>query len=222
MNAENSLQAVLIDLDGTIVDSLPGIFEIYLDFLKGYGHQGTKEQFAALNGPSLQEVMVFLKEHFGIDVTVDLLVEEYRNQTAKVYQQASLFPGVVEFLEFAQKKGLKLALVTAAPRPSVNSFFAKHHLEKYFSLVVTGDEVEKAKPDPSIYLKALDLLQLSPNSVLTLEDSSNGVKASLGANIPTFLITHGKAGAEKPTDKVTQVKGWKELSCIVEERLSYD
>lgn len=222
MKVESCLQAVLIDLDGTLVDSLPMIYEIYIKFLRKYGFEGSKEKFAALNGPSLQEVMVILKKEYGIPDPVESLVDKYRIETSKVYETVPMFPGAREFLDFAQKNGLKLALVTAAPRLAVNVFLDKHELHDLFSVIVTGDEVERAKPDPLIYNKALELLQLSPDDVLTIEDSPNGAQASVQAFIPTVLMTHGSNEMEWEKNKVTSVKNWKAMLSFLEERLAHD
>ncbi|MFT5317679.1 MAG: beta-phosphoglucomutase [Chlamydiales bacterium] len=222
MKVESCLKAVLIDLDGTLVDSLPMIYKIYLKFLKAYGFEGSKEKFAALNGPRLQEVMLILKEEYGISDPVDSLVDKYSTETLKVYESVSMFPGAREFLEFAQRNGLKLALVTAAPRLAVNVFLDKHGLENIFSVIVTGDEVERAKPDPLIYIKALELLHLSSEDVLTIEDSPNGAQASVEAFIPTVFMTHGNSELELEGAKVIPVKNWKAMLSFLEERLLHD
>ncbi len=199
MISKNVLKAVLIDLDGTLADSLPALYATYLDFLKERGVEGTREEFQQLNGPTLPEIVAYLKGKYGWTESEELLFSKYQEVLQKHYVETmSLFPGVIDFLHYAKNKGWKLALVTSAGEVLAFKFLLKKKIEDYFDLLVTLSHVRKGKPDPEIYLKALRKLRLRPTDVVAIEDSPNGVRAALAAGIATVQILHGDSDKKVP------------------------
>ena len=89
----------------------------------------------------------------------------------------------------------KLLLVSSASQRNVNLFLERSELSSCFSHIISGDNVKKAKPDPEIYIKALNLAQESPKKTVVIEDSKNGVKAAVNANIPVIGFS------SNPTEK---------------------
>lgn len=219
MEKNNHLKAVLLDLDGTLVDSLPEIYHIYCKFLAKYGHMGSKEEFDSLNGPSLKEVIEKLKHTYKIPDPLEDLIEYYTFKTMEVYQDLPLFPGVRDFLSFSKENGLLLAVVTAAPRMAAEFFLTRHKVDHFFVTLISGDEVEKAKPDPAIYQKVLKRLNLLPANAVAIEDSSKGVLSSLGAGISTIWISHGKEVKDLPKNRVNTICNWGEARSYFEKIL---
>lgn len=213
------LKAACLDLDGTLVDSIPLVYQAYCDFLEEHGYKGTREEFNRLNGPSLFEIAKFLGEKYGFPVSQEELVRSYLSRIQEVYHKAPLFPGVLEFLSYAKEAGLLLALVTSSTKKLVKKFLKHHTLESFFSVVSTGDEVRRAKPNPDIYHKTLEKLHLFSGDVLSVEDSLNGVSASLNAGIFTIWISHGEEGVDVPKDRVKVVKDWFQMRSDLERRL---
>lgn len=210
-------KAVLLDLDGTLVDSLPSIYQVYINFLKQYGIEASYESFHSLNGPSIQEIIEILKKRHGIEDSSEKMFREYETKTASVYKHLPLFPGVKNFLDFTREQGILLALVTAAPKKSAKIFLQQHALESLFSVVVSGCDVVKAKPDPAIYLRALQELCVQAGESLTVEDSEKGVRASLAALIPTLWIRHGQKTEHEMQGDLKTVQSWEEIELLLKE-----
>jgi len=206
-------KAIFFDLDGTLADTMPLLYLVYLQFLQRYGHQGTQEEFNSLVGPSLNTVVEYLNQKYRLGGDPPALLREYRKLLFERYAyDTKLFEGVLPFLAYAKKCGFKLALVTSATEQLARAFLADKQITDYFELVVTPDNLTRSKPDPAIYLRALTLLGLDPNEAVAIEDSVNGVQSATTAGIYTLHITHQNAEFNRPASpSLRQVSDWAEI-----------
>ena len=187
------LKCVLIDFDGTLVDSMGALYGIYEKFLEGFGHQGTKEEFAPLIGASLREIVTALKENHHIDREISELCEIYHQSLQNYYRkEIDLFPGVKEFLKYARETGLLLAIVTGAQKDLVEEAINSKKIAAYFEAIVSAEDVPHGKPDPAVYIAALKQLSLKPNQVLVIEDAENGVRSAESAGLSCLAIWYGE------------------------------
>jgi HAD superfamily hydrolase (TIGR01509 family) len=122
-------------------------------------------------------------------------------------------PGLVDFLDWATTQNLQLALVTNAPKANVDFMLNALGLSNTFPVVVLGEELPKAKPDPIPYQITLEKLGIHPENAIAFEDSPSGIISAVGANILTvgILSTHPmeellKAGAKWLIEDFTDSK----------------
>ncbi len=108
-------------------------------------------------------------------------------------------------LESLIQNNLKTALATAAVKDKVRVVLEITGLNKYFSVVVTADEVSKGKPDPETFLKAAGKLSCKPEECVVIEDATNGIRAAKNANMKCIAITttHHRAELEE-ADKTVE------------------
>lgn len=211
------LKALFIDLDGTLADTLDIMFGAYSSFLQHYGHHGSYEEFESLNGPSLPEVIAILQEHYHLQGPMEELIASIYKMTGARYMEASLFPGTEEFVKSMQHKGLRLAVVTSSPRRLAMALLEKHDLLPYFEAIVTSEGLEHSKPDPAIYRRALEKLQLPAESVLVIEDSSPGLAAAQNAGLATLHLCHaGRKSVARPSTNFVS-HSWKETVHLIDE-----
>ena len=97
--------------------------------------------------------------------------------------QVGLFPNVKEVLEELRQMKLRLAVATSSIGASARPFLDRHHLTGFFEVIVTGEEVERGKPAPEIYLRAADKLGIPTDACLVVEDALPGVAAAKAANM---------------------------------------
>lgn len=203
------LKAVFVDLDGTLVDSVPILYNVYTDFLGKHHAKGSKEEFAELIGPSIEQIVVYLKKKYRLSEEQETLVNEYLHIIRQHLKKGlNLLPGAREFLHFVKEQGLQLALVTSSQKALTDDFIKSQNLDGVFDLIVTVDDSQKGKPDPEVYLKALKQLSLFPEDVLAIEDSPNGILAALGAKIPTWQIVLNNTSNK---NLCFQVKDWAQI-----------
>ncbi|MCB1111497.1 MAG: HAD family phosphatase [Chlamydiales bacterium] len=208
------LKALFIDLDGTLVDSIPVLFSVYKEFLAKYDIHGSQKEFDELSGPALPEIMAVLKERYHLDQDVGDLVEEYQEILYTHYtQNLRLFSGARSFLKLAGSLGIKLVLVTSATAKLATAFLNAEGISGYFDDIISGNDVEKGKPDPAIYHRALFRTGINADEALVIEDSKNGIAAATGAGIRALFLTHGNShvtGIGK--SMVSQVADWNEIA----------
>ena len=134
-------RTVFFDFDGTLVDSLPTLQNVYLGFLKSYGKQGSLDEFAELNGPSLTEIIAILKTRYNLRDSCRNLAESYSQMLLTAYRDdVNAFAGAEDILNFLRKEKLQIGLVTSASRAIVQripkiqqlgSLFRSHSDRRY-------------------------------------------------------------------------------------------
>lgn len=191
MTSKKVLKAILIDLDGTLADTIPVLYETYLQFMAAKEQKGTPEEFATLMGPTISQIVDILNKKYHWNESPKQLTQQYWHLLATLYSDhLGLFPGAKQFIRHIKQKGVKVALVTSAASDLADSFLKKHQLTEYFDCIVTGDDVARGKPDPEAYLKALSHLKLRPEEAFVIEDSRSGIQSARTAQIPTIQILH--------------------------------
>ncbi len=185
------MRGLLIDMDGTLADSIPALRLAYMNFLKNFGATGTVAEFDRLNGPSLREIIADLKIAHGLSAGHQELASIYIKKINEVYPEMAIpHKGAHSLLDYALSKKWKTALVTSAGNGIARSFLSKHKLDRYFKAIITADDVIRTKPNPEIYLKALDIFSIEPDEAVAVEDSISGIVASTSAAIGTIAIDH--------------------------------
>jgi phosphoglycolate phosphatase len=199
-----SLQAVMIDLDGTMVDTI-GDFEVALnhaltDLHIPKANRGLIERSIGKGSEHL--IRNVLKHQLALpEVAVNALeVEQLFTPVWERYEQhylsingefSTVFPGVIEGLEQLKAMGLPLACLTNKPVSFTTPLLKDKGLFNYFEQVFGGDSFERKKPDPLPLLKTCEALGSSPHRTLMVGDSSNDAQAANAAGCPLVLMTYG-------------------------------
>ena len=187
--SKEALKAVLIDFDGTLANSMELLYKGYLEFLSGFGYEGSRDEFETLTGPSVLEIVGKLKLKYHLDLPVEELCSDYILMIREKYvSETPIFPGAIEFLNYAKEQGYLLAIVSSSQRSEIMDILNHHAIAHFFDTIITSEDVEQTKPHPEIYLKALETLSVKAEEAVALEDSLNGAKSSQGAGIATLLI----------------------------------
>jgi phosphoglycolate phosphatase len=190
----SGLQAAIIDLDGTMVDTL-GDFAAALDGMLG-------ELALPRIEPSAIEQMVGKgSEHLIRSVLARVnadasLYERAWQSYQKHYlvingQHSAVYAGVAKGLQALKSAGLRLACLTNKPTNFAKPLLAAKNLDGYFDFVFGGDAFERKKPDPLPLLKTCEALGSSPALTLMVGDSSNDARAARAAGCPVILVTYG-------------------------------
>lgn len=192
------MRAVLWDMDGTLVDTEPYWINAEHEIVEAHGGTWSDEFAHELVGKDLMVSAQFIRDNSPITWEPERVIEELLIRViAQVREHVPWRPGARELLESLREQGVPSALVTMSWRS-----FAEAVLDALpdgsFAVVVTGDEVERGKPHPEPYLRAADLLGVSPSDCVALEDSPTGVASAVAAGVPTVAIPHVVAVPEQP------------------------
>lgn len=213
------LKTLLFDLDGTLANSVPLLYKLYLMFLHRYGYEGSPEEFEQLNGPSMKECLAMLKERYDLPDSEEALGQQQMKLLLQAYStKVPLYEGSLAFLERAQRMGHRMAVVTSAPRPLADAFLGRHGIASLFEAVVTPEGLARSKPDPAIYRRALGELSIAPGEAVVFEDSPHGVRSATGAEIPTIRIVHDGGKAEAG-EAIALATNWEEAWSLLSRHI---
>lgn len=192
---QDQLQAVLWDMDGTLVDTEPYWFNAEVELLDVYGVPWTVEQSEALIGNALPLSATVLQEA-GVDLGAREIIDRLIHSVAQqVRQRVPWRPGARELLAQLRSAQVPCGLVTMS-EPELADEVLRHLPVNTFTVQVTGSSVERGKPEPDAYLLAAnrmaqehaDQAALSIDGMVAIEDSLTGVTSSLAAGIATVGV----------------------------------
>ena len=197
--AGRSLQAAIVDLDGTLVDTLGDFVVAVHGMLADLGlpaqlDRATVERFVGKGSEHLiQSVLTHVRG--TAEGLAPLLAPAWAHYQAHYRavngRHAEVYAGAREGLDGLRVAGLALACVTNKPTAFARELLAAKSLGGYFSEVFGGDAFERKKPDPLPLLKTCEALGCAPAQVLMVGDSSNDAQAARAAGCPVVLVTYG-------------------------------
>jgi HAD superfamily hydrolase (TIGR01509 family) len=181
--------AVIFDLDGVLADSEPWWNEIDAKLLAEQGVKYRGEHHREVLGVSYQLAVDFYKKAFGISAPSEELMRRRGEIAIEFFaDRVALFPHAKEVLQDLRAMKITLAVATSSVSSSARPFLDRHQLTAFFQVIVTGDEVERGKPHPDIYLHATRKLGLAPNECLVIEDALSGIAAAKAAGMRVAAI----------------------------------
>lgn len=181
--------AVIFDLDGTLVDSMWIWKSVDIDFFGERGVELPDDLQGALDGMSFRETAVYMKNRFGFSETVEELMDIWNKMAHKKYQhEAPLKEGVQEFLKSLRKHGIKVGIASSNSDFLVRTVLESHGVLEYFDSIHTANEVKQGKPAPDIYLLVARDLKVAPERCLIFEDIVAGIMAGKNAGMKTCAI----------------------------------
>jgi phosphoglycolate phosphatase len=193
-----AVKAVLIDLDGTMLDTVLDLHAAANMMLRELGQpEVTIESIRAYVGrgiPNLVKRCLARNLEAADDPApppADALAS-FRSHYAETNgRQASIYPGVLEGLETLRIKGLKIACITNKAEAFTGPLLQRTGLAGRFDVVVSGDTLPRSKPDPMQLIWVCGHFDLKPHDMLMIGDSINDFKAARAAGCPVFLVPYG-------------------------------
>jgi HAD superfamily hydrolase (TIGR01509 family) len=184
----SSLQAVLFDLDGTVVDSEPLWADAMRLIAAEIGGTLTEEVLARTTGLSVPASVDLMLAELGSDQPPHEVTRQLLERAAEVFAKELMWqPGAQELIDALRAAGVTTALVTSSPRLVVDVAMQRLGAHR-FDLSVCGDEVATPKPDPTPYLVAMQRLGRPAVECLAVEDSPSGTEAAVAAGIPVLVV----------------------------------
>ncbi|MBN2458396.1 HAD family phosphatase [Candidatus Woesearchaeota archaeon] len=184
------IKAVIFDMDGVLVNSIPFHLEIFKEVMAPYGVALTKEIFDEVNGMDTKNISKYLVERFSLDVDHKIIAEEKtRIVDERIKKGLPLFEGAKETLNRLKAEGFLIAIGTSSRKESLESSIGPYLPELAVDRIVTDADVKNAKPAPDIYLKCAEVLGLRPDECVVIEDAKNGITAAKRAGMLAIGIT---------------------------------
>ncbi len=203
----------VFDMDGVLIDSVPLHYDVYRAFVRRYGVRDSREEFNRLNGKKLLEIVSHLKTAHRLSPAASELATRYDGQMRAVYAKAPLTQGMRAALRRLRRARYRVALASSATRRHIEFVLRRFKLASYFDLIVSGDDVRRAKPSPDIY-EAVRTRFGAEHDYYVVEDSDHGVAAALAAGMRVIRFDPLKRRAPHPA--VETVSRIQDVSTIIE------
>jgi HAD superfamily hydrolase (TIGR01509 family) len=183
-------EAVLWDMDGTLVDTEPYWIECEIELVARYGGTWTLDQAHSLVGNDLLTSARVIAVDGGVPLAPESIIAELlAGVTRRVGDVVPWRPGARELLDALVAAGVPNALVTMSYR-SLAEAVLQQLPPGSFAALVCGDEVDRGKPHPEPYLEAARRLGVAPTGCVAIEDSPNGVASARAAGVPLIAVEH--------------------------------
>lgn len=204
---------VLFDMDGVLVNSEPVITKAAIEALREYGIQPVEADFAPFIGTGEDRFIGGVAEKHGLVYTTQMKDEAYRRYLAVVDRDLVVYPGTVSTLRSLHEKGIPMALASSADRIKIDANLRVAGVDPtIFGAILSGDDVERKKPFPDIFLAAARALGADIARCVVIEDALNGVQAAKAAGARCIAVTTSfaaepllGAGADHVVDAIEDI-----------------
>ena len=180
------IKTVIFDMDGVLVNSEPLHHQVCKVQFDNLNICVSYELFATFTCNSNKMIYEKLKNQFGLkEAITDLIAEKNRLFIEAFYKDFShnLIAGVKDLILELHEKGMQLIVASSSEMEIIDAIFDRFELNPYFSYKVSGADFPESKPNPAIFLKAVELSGHSKSECIVIEDSTNGIKAAKAAGI---------------------------------------
>jgi beta-phosphoglucomutase len=188
----SSIRGCIFDLDGVVVDTAKYHFLAWRRLAGELGFEFTEEHNERLKGVSRMKSLDILLEAGGISLDEETRIQlaEKKNNWYVEYiskmDSTEVLPGVLEFIRKLKGEGILIALGSVSKNAGI--VLQSTGISGYFDTVVDGNKVTKAKPDPAVFLKAAEGLNLKPQSCVVFEDAAAGIEAAINAGMHSIGV----------------------------------
>ncbi len=210
-----NIEAVLFDLDGSLVDSMWIWRDIDIAYLGSFGiplPEGLQED---IEGMSFSETAEYFKKRFQLPDSVEEIKETWNRMAWDKYtHQVPLKDGAGEFIHYCRNHGIRLGIASSNSRTLVEKVMEVHGLIHCFDGIVTACDVEKGKPAPDVYLEAARVCGVSPDKCLVFEDIVPGILAGKAAGMKVCAVWDAYSeyqNAEKRAASDYFIKDYREI-----------
>lgn len=185
----NNINAVLFDLDGTLVDSMWMWRDIDIEYLDRFGIELPEDLQSKIEGMSFSETAVYFKNRFAISDSLEQIKEEWNRMAREKYlNEVPLKEGALELLQYLKENEIQAGIATSNSRELVDLVIKKLGITEYFGSIRTSCEVERGKPSPDIYLLVSKDLGVKAEECLVFEDIISGIKAGKNAGMKVCAV----------------------------------
>ncbi|MCD7892652.1 MAG: HAD family phosphatase [Erysipelotrichaceae bacterium] len=184
------LKAIIFDMDGLMINSEEVTYERYVKVLKDMNLDMSREFYTTLLGQTIprafNKMRAFYGEDFPCQEVIDkvhiLLNDDFKDEGIPIKK------GLVELLEYLTKNNYKIIVASSSNKERVTKLLKQVNVYQYLDDCICGNEVSQGKPNPEIFLKACEKLNVLPSEAMVIEDSEAGIEAANAASIPVICI----------------------------------
>jgi putative hydrolase of the HAD superfamily len=209
------LKALIFDFDGLILDTETpeyyAINEVYAEF----GYKLPIATFGLTVGSQYNdkyEPVQHLQGLTGKQLDADFFWQKVHRRRVEMIEQNPILPGVEDLIQEGKARGLKLAVASSSPHKWVDGYLIHYNLFRYFDVIKCKEDVLNVKPEPDLFLAALNALQVKADEAVIFEDSLNGVIAAQRAGIRVIAIPNPVTEHMNIVGETLRLRSMKDMS----------
>ena len=185
----DDIKAVFFDLDGSLVDSMWIWGDVDIDYLAKFGIERPDDLQRNIEGMSVVETALYFKKRFNISDSVEHMISVWNDMAFDKYMNdVFVKEGGLEFIDYCVKNNIKLGVCSSNSKTLLNAVLEKNGILDRFDIIVSGEDVNRGKPDPECYLKAAGYVNVEPSQCLVFEDLVKGIEAGNAAGMITCAV----------------------------------
>ncbi len=186
----NDYDALIFDLDGSLVDSMWMWKAIDIEYLGNHGIEAPSNLQKEIGGRSFVETAEYFKERFGLEDSIQKIGDDWNRMAYDKYtNEVPLKKGAFEVLKKCTAEGIKLGIASSNSTELINQVLLSHDIGGMFGSVKSGTEVLKGKPEPDVYLAVAKELEVDPSKCLVFEDLVDGITAGKRAGMTVVAVS---------------------------------
>ncbi|MCD7817918.1 MAG: HAD family phosphatase [Lachnospiraceae bacterium] len=191
-------EAVIFDLDGTLMDSMSLWTNIDIEFLGQYGQAPTPDLAVAIEGMGFTETAEYFRERYALPCSVEDIKQVWNRMAFQKYaHEVQMKPGAFNFLHYLKSHHFPIAIASSNSQELIRASLTNNRVEDCFDSIVTSCEVAKGKPAPDVYLYAADKLGVLPEHCLVFEDVPMGIMAAKNAGMRVCAMEDAFSASRK-------------------------
>lgn len=173
------LKGAIFDMDGTLLDSMSVWDNVGENYLRSIGYEPMENFAEIIKNLSLRQAACYCKSEYGIELSVDEIVDGVNAMVEDFYRyESALKPGVDEFLNKLRESGVKMCVATATDRHLAEAALSRCGIAPYFCDILTCNSVGHGKDEPIIYRLALESLGTEKSETIVFEDALFALKTA--------------------------------------------
>ncbi|ALU15937.1 HAD superfamily hydrolase [Eubacterium limosum] len=184
-------ELVIFDMDGLMFDTERLSHEAWTRTGEENGFRYTMDITRKKLGLGKKGVRALFSQYFGAGAPIEQWhrrSHEIKRELVNEQGAGIIKPGLVSLLKYLAGQGIKTAIASSSDREMIDHYLKITGLSHHFDHITSGEEVEKSKPDPEIFLKTCAALGIAPGEALVLEDAYSGFEAARSGGIPVFFV----------------------------------
>ena len=198
------IDAVIFDLDGTLLDSMWVWDQIDIDYFKSINVEIPETLKDEINHLSFIDTAKYFKTRFNLSESVQSILDTWNSMALNFYSSSvKLKPGALDYLIHLKSKDIKIGLATSNSHLLLNAALKHTKTEHFFDAIVTSDDINASKNTPAIYLETASRLKAHPSRCLVFEDILEAVKGAKLANMHVFAV-HDKYSEYQKEDLIKE------------------
>ena len=194
------ISAVILDLDGTLIDSESVSKQSWEQAAKDFGFEFSFSLYSKIAGGTIKSARKKIEHHTQGQVDMDLFMNHARDIYLETLETNGIevMDGAIELLEFLDRSNIKSTVATSTERRYVDRKMVLSGLIGRIDVTVTGDEVENGKPAPDIFLKSSRIISVPADQCIVIEDAQAGIEGAYSAGMTPIMVP----GTVSPSQQV--------------------